>query len=399
MARAPRTPSWLQAAKRRLDGWVIFTVLRRPRSLREAGQRGVVLAAVIAAAVMPALIGRSTGDVTEGASAEFAALVEEREQVLIDLEAEADTDRAETLRERLAELEAATELGYLEREDDSASVGALIPDFRLLDLEGNPFRLSDLDQPVVLNFWASWCQPCVEEMPDFQLLHEEYGERMLMIGVNDGEDPETAAEFAERLEVDYLILIDPTKQLTDGPYRLIGRPTTYYINAEGFVQDIRVGFHTLGVMRELTASLWGEEPADGESEAPANTGDYTADALDTIASSLANAAVGADLLSRWDADAEMYDDPAWQRNVVAQARGWGELVDRFEGLTPPQRLQTLHDDFLAALRSVDVAGRLLVDAVELQTPDLVATAAGLFEDGRANLESAGEALSLALGGS
>ena len=107
-------------------------------------------------------------------------------------------------------------------------------------------------------------------MPDFQLVHEEFGDRLTMIGVNDGEDLETAVEFQGRTGVEYVVLLDPTTALTNGPYVLIGRPTTFYIDAEGIIRDVRVGIHTLADMRGLAAGLLGEAVAE-RSEEPATS--------------------------------------------------------------------------------------------------------------------------------
>jgi len=117
-----------------------------------------------------------------------------------------------------------------------------------------------------------------------------------------------------------------------------------------------------------------------------------------IDSAFANLQVWEDLLDRWRVDEEIYNDPAWQRNVVGQARGWSELVIRFEALTPPQSLQMSHDDFLAALRAVEVSGRLLTDAVELPNPSLVETASTLFDEAQASVERSGGSLRASLGG-
>ena len=146
-------------------------------------------------------------------------------------------------------------------------------------------------------------------MPDFQRLHEQYGDRLAMIGVNDGEDLATAAEFAgpNRTDVRYRILIDPSKSLTDGPYRLIGRPTTYYIDAGGIIRDIRVGEHDLETMRELAANLLGEEPAEQSAEEA--TGDYPADAATLLESITANFNAAQAEFARAAEDAALYDDP------------------------------------------------------------------------------------------
>ena len=76
----------------------------------------------------------------------------------------------------------------------------LAPDFIVYDSEGNEVALSDfLGQPVVLNFWASWCGPCKSEMPDFQEVYEEYGEEVqfLMVNLTDGsqETVESASDY------------------------------------------------------------------------------------------------------------------------------------------------------------------------------------------------------------
>ena len=62
-------------------------------------------------------------------------------------------------------------------EGDAPREGALIPDFRLLDFNGSPVQISALGKPVIVNFWASWCAACIEEMPDLERLHQAVGDR------------------------------------------------------------------------------------------------------------------------------------------------------------------------------------------------------------------------------
>ena len=388
----------LRAASRRLDSWIQFTVLRRPRTIREAASRALILALVIFAAVAPVFITSNSGDIAQGAAGEFAAQLSELEQARADLDAaEEDSAAAAGLRDRIAELEEITHLGYIERDGDAARRNALAPDFRLLDLQGGPVRLADFDTPVVLNFWASWCQPCIQEMPDFQRLHEQYGDRIAMIGVNDGEDLDTAAEFAgpSRTNVQYRILIDPPKSLTDGPYRLIGRPTTYYIDAQGIIRDIRVGEHDLETMRELTANLLGEEPVEQSAEEA--TGDYATDVAELLESITANFNAAQSEFARAAADPSLYDDPAWRRNADAQAAIWQERIDRWRELAPPQRYADLHAAVNRPLNVIRIAASLVQQALSSNDQPALDAAIRTFQDARQDFTPAADDLQDVLG--
>ena len=100
---------FLRSISRRLDSWVQFTVLRRPRNVREAANRALILALVVLAAVSPVFISSDPGDVDQGASDEFAALQAELAEARADLESlDGDSAAAAGLRERIAELEDAT---------------------------------------------------------------------------------------------------------------------------------------------------------------------------------------------------------------------------------------------------------------------------------------------------
>ena len=390
---------FLAALRERQQSWILFTFLQRPRDLRDALSKFTVIAAVVAAAVIPVFIGRGGGDLTAGASAAFDADLAELAELREELDAAEDEggDTSE-LEQRIAELESATTLGYLPRDGDAAQLGGLIPDFRLLDLNGEPLRLSDIDGPIILNFWASWCQPCIEEMPDFELVHQELGDRITLVGVNDGESLETARQFADiEIGVSYVILIDPTKQLTDGPYLLVGRPTTYYIDETGEVRDIRVGFHTLEEMRSLAGALIDEDLSEG-TESAEEPGDYADAALNVLESARANYAVGADLIERWQEDASVFSDPGWQRSMSANVTTWEDLIDQFEALEPPEDRAALHAAVANGLTAVHVAGQLIADAIEGPNEALLSTASGLFQNGREQFDAAADDLEDVLSG-
>lgn len=124
----------------------------------------------------------------------------------------------------------------------AAEVGALAPDFLLEQLDGPDLRLSDFrGQPVVLNFWASWCSPCRKEMPQFVRAYDEYkDEGLVIIGLNLQEGKDIARRFAEDYGMDFPIVIDRDGEMRDR-YRALGLPTTYFIDSEGVVRSIFQG--------------------------------------------------------------------------------------------------------------------------------------------------------------
>lgn len=111
------------------------------------------------------------------------------------------------------------------------------PDFTLVLFDGTRFTLSEhLDRdgrPVVMNFWASWCVPCREEMPDFDAVARRNPE-VLFLGVAV-QDTETAArEFAEEIAVSYPLGLDADGAILE-KYPILGLPATWFITSEGII--------------------------------------------------------------------------------------------------------------------------------------------------------------------
>jgi thiol-disulfide isomerase/thioredoxin len=118
------------------------------------------------------------------------------------------------------------------------------PDFALADLSGNTVSLTDFrGQVVVLNFWATWCGPCVEEMPMFQKYQDQYPD-MVMIGVDAEEKPQTVIDFLSDKGLSYLMLLDE-KAIAGDLYQVLVLPTTYFIDEEGTIR-----FRHIGVISE-----------------------------------------------------------------------------------------------------------------------------------------------------
>ncbi len=118
------------------------------------------------------------------------------------------------------------------------------PPLALNDLDGKPHNLSDYrGKVVVVNFWATWCGPCVKEMPDFEKLAKNMSaERFAFLAVNFGEKADRIKPFMKKIGVDVPVLLDTTMD-TSKAWVKSGLPTTYVIDPE---QNIR--YQVLGAM-------------------------------------------------------------------------------------------------------------------------------------------------------
>ena len=122
---------------------------------------------------------------------------------------------------------------------ESLAVGQPAPDFDLQALDGTRVRLSDLKgEPVVINFWASWCKPCRNEMPDFEEIYHTYKEKGLQVyGINVGESKVTVADFREQVGVTFPNLIDANEQ-AQSAYKILPLPATFFVDRTGTIQAI-----------------------------------------------------------------------------------------------------------------------------------------------------------------
>ena len=129
-------------------------------------------------------------------------------------------------------------------------VGAPAPEIGLPDLAGQQVTLGSLrGQVVLINFWASWCPPCEKEMSDLQTLYqEESGRGLVVLGVNEGEEPGRAAEFLSRKGVTFPTVLDQGMQVTSR-YQVFGLPNSFFIDANGIVRARVVGPFSLNDMR------------------------------------------------------------------------------------------------------------------------------------------------------
>lgn len=126
-------------------------------------------------------------------------------------------------------------------------IGASAPDFSLADINGKTVSLSAFNgKVVILDFFASWCPPCRQEIPDFIELEKSYGDKgFAMVGValvSAGE----AREFAGKMGINYPVLVDDGKASEIyGPIRSI--PTTFIIDKSGKIVKMYIGYREKAV--------------------------------------------------------------------------------------------------------------------------------------------------------
>ncbi len=125
------------------------------------------------------------------------------------------------------------------------AVGQLAPDFSLMGLEAGPaYTLRQWQgTPLVLNFWATWCPPCVEELPMLADYATHYQGRVVFIALNVDESSVRVQRFVQTqglAESPLVFLRDPTGAVSLA-YRVNGFPTTFFLDAQGIIRYIRIG--------------------------------------------------------------------------------------------------------------------------------------------------------------
>ncbi|MDE3019046.1 MAG: TlpA family protein disulfide reductase [Nitrospirota bacterium] len=124
------------------------------------------------------------------------------------------------------------------------TVGKVAPDFELPGLDEKPVRLSDYRGKVVfLNFWATWCKPCREEMPSMEVLYKNFekdGLVILAVSIDRVTTKKDIPPFVKGMNLTFPVLVDSWGQ-TDKRYKLMGVPETYIIDQEGVLREKVIG--------------------------------------------------------------------------------------------------------------------------------------------------------------
>ena len=172
------------------------------------------------------------------------------------------------------ELVAAPGLGDL---DVSPREGSLAPDFVVSDFDGTRHRLSDFrGTPVYVNFWATWCIPCLREMPDIQELLDRHKGELAVVMVNRAEPLGRAQDFFRNLEklngepgLSFTVNgMDPDDTLYN-EYRGLGMPVSVFVDANGKVVRVFNGLIDLSIMEESVAAAIASAPPSDSNAAGA----------------------------------------------------------------------------------------------------------------------------------
>ncbi|HUV05855.1 MAG TPA: TlpA disulfide reductase family protein [Armatimonadota bacterium] len=142
--------------------------------------------------------------------------------------------------------------------------GEKAPEFKLLSVDGKMLSLKEIRKDpakkgttrvVLLDFWATWCPPCKQEIPHLQKLHEKYGKKGLaVVGVSvDTSGAKVVRPFVKERKLTYTILLDP-KGGTQKDYRVRFYPTVYILDKKGIICNVHVGYKP-GMEKDLEKEI------------------------------------------------------------------------------------------------------------------------------------------------
>jgi peroxiredoxin len=140
-----------------------------------------------------------------------------------------------------ASIESVQATGSGEFAPPDLQAGKPAPDFELTSLNGSAVRLSDYQgHPVLINYWATWCPPCREELPLIQKRYERFSPDLVVLAINAGEDQETVKNYIDKNSFTFSVLLDPDWK-AEALFGIMAYPTSVFINDKGIILARYVG--------------------------------------------------------------------------------------------------------------------------------------------------------------
>ncbi|MFZ0478445.1 MAG: TlpA disulfide reductase family protein [Terriglobales bacterium] len=127
------------------------------------------------------------------------------------------------------------------RTGNSANSSKQAPDFSLTDVSGHPLRLADYHgKVVILDFWATWCEPCKQEIPHLIELQNKYPQRLQVIGISMDDDGDPVRAFQQQYKMNYPVAVGSAR-LADQYGGVLGLPITFVIDSNGRIIARHIG--------------------------------------------------------------------------------------------------------------------------------------------------------------
>jgi len=137
--------------------------------------------------------------------------------------------------------------------------GQEAPEFQLNTVQGLSAKLSDYrGKSVLVNFWATWCTPCKEEIPLLQAAYDRHSYELAVLGVNAGESAGVVQNYLDEVNMTFPVLLDIGDEVSL-LYQVRAFPTTIFIDREGVIQDVHVGLLSQSLMDRYLGKLGIEE--------------------------------------------------------------------------------------------------------------------------------------------